>query len=280
LDERIRVLIVDDEEPFATNLKKILETRGFRVSVVFDGFQAVETIQQDSAFDVVVLDIMMPGMDGITALEKIKGYAPDIGVIILTGHATLSTGIQAIRKGANDYLMKPCDIEDLTDKIREAYDVEKIKQHPVLWPRRTVEEMMVPSFQTLKPEDTVDMALKAFNSEGFDKTGEMIFITDKSRRLMGYITKRALIGEAQKHKPELSIDWRGLSENPKWLSNRSVQDILQQDPLTTQPGETLTDIAHRMMEKNFRQVPVIEGSKMIGVVRMQDILHYIDHETE
>ena len=111
MKKNIRVLVVDDEEIFAVNLANLLNSRGFQTLAVFDGFQAIENIRHDPTFDVVVLDVMMPGMDGLTTLEKIKSYVPDIGVIILTGHATLATGIQAIRKGAYDYLMKNPHIE-------------------------------------------------------------------------------------------------------------------------------------------------------------------------
>jgi len=280
LNKQIRVLIADDEESFALNLKRLLEARGFQISIVFDGLQAVETIYTGPEFDIVVLDVKMPGMDGISALEKIKAFAPDIEVIMLTGHATLSSGIQAIRKGAFDYLMKPCDIEDVSDKIREAYDVEKIKRHPILWPRKTVEEIMSLSFPTLSPDDSLHRALEAFTSETVDKTEEVLFIMDQDQKIIGFITKRSLIDEAEKHLSGISISWSNICEKPEWLPNKTVKEIMLRNHLTSFPDEPLKDIAQRMIKNNFRYVPVIDNGKTIGMVKMQQVLQYIEHETE
>lgn len=142
MNNSIRVLLVDDEERFVLNLARLLEFRGFKVSTALDGFKALEALEKkDEGFDVVVLDVKMPGMDGITTLGKIKKKFPDIEVIMLTGHATLESGLQCIREGAFDYLMKPCDIEDITKKIKEACEVERIKSRPMLWPRNPVKEI-------------------------------------------------------------------------------------------------------------------------------------------
>ena len=141
MNNGIRVLLVDDEERFVLTLARLLKSRGFKVSTALDGFKALEALEKNDGFDVVVLDVKMPGMDGITTLGKIKKKFPNIEVIMLTGHATLESGLQAIREGAFDYLMKPCDIEDITKKIKEACEVERIKNRPMLWPRNPVREI-------------------------------------------------------------------------------------------------------------------------------------------
>ncbi|MCU0593824.1 MAG: response regulator, partial [Desulfobacterales bacterium] len=104
----IRVLLVDDEERFVLNLAKLLRGRGFDVATALDGAAGVAAVE-NNPIDVVLLDVKMPGMDGIEALRKIKEASPDAEVIMLTGHANVDTGIEAMREGALDYLMKPCD---------------------------------------------------------------------------------------------------------------------------------------------------------------------------
>ena len=106
-------------------------------------------------------------------------------VIMLTGHATLESGIEAIREGAFDYLLKPCDIEDLTAKIKEARDVERIKRRPVLWPRNKVEEIICYSFPRLDPQDWLSDALELFRQEEGEQTEETLFVIDSHEYITG-----------------------------------------------------------------------------------------------
>jgi DNA-binding NtrC family response regulator len=114
-----RVLLVDDEDEFIQTLAERMRNRGMEVSTSNSGREALEMVD-DKPFDVVVLDLQMPGMDGMVALEKIKKRQPDIQVILLTGHATVAKGVEAVKLGATDVLEKPVDIESLTEQIREA----------------------------------------------------------------------------------------------------------------------------------------------------------------
>ena len=117
----IKVLIVDDEHDFRETLVKRLEKRKFFVQGVENGISALELIEHQP-FDVVVLDVMMPKMDGIETLREIKKNKPLIEVIMLTGHASLESGIEGMKLGAFDYIMKPTGIEDLVKKIYQAYE--------------------------------------------------------------------------------------------------------------------------------------------------------------
>lgn len=280
MGKKIRVLIVDDEEQFVLNLARILNSRGFEVFTAFDGFQAVEVVEEESDFDVVVLDVKMPGLDGIATLKEIKKLAPDTQVIMLTGNATLETGIQAMRQGAYDYLMKPCDIEDLTEKINEAYGVESIKRHPVLWPKNRVEEIVRPFSKKLKPEHSLAQTVAVFNQETGDMAAETLFVLDSEDRLQGIVTKRDLINEAQKARAEPSLTWAGLSENPDWLPQKELIEVMNSETITTRPEERLTDVAYLMISNNFRSMPVVNKGKVIGILRLRDILQYVDHEIE
>jgi DNA-binding NtrC family response regulator len=118
--ETIRLLLVDDEEDFRTTLASRLKKRDIDVTDVGSGNEAIELIREKS-FDVAVLDIKMPGMDGIETLRHLKKIAPLVEVILLTGHGSVEAGIEGMRLGAYDYLMKPYNVKDLLLKVEDAY---------------------------------------------------------------------------------------------------------------------------------------------------------------
>jgi len=118
--ENVKVLLVDDEKDFVETLAERLKLRGFSITVCYDGENAVRTVE-DAPVDVVVLDVQMPGLDGIATLREIKQSVPLIEVIMLTGHATVETAINGMKLGAYDYIMKPVENENLVDKISKAY---------------------------------------------------------------------------------------------------------------------------------------------------------------
>ena len=113
------VLLVDDEVPFVETMTKRLSKRQLKVLPAYSGREALEKLAEN-AVDVVILDVKMPGMDGIQALREIKKIHPLVEVIMLTGHATVETAVEGMRLGAFDYLMKPCEIEELLAKVKEA----------------------------------------------------------------------------------------------------------------------------------------------------------------
>ena len=117
MDER--VLLVDDEEDFLDALSERMRNRGMQVTTSQSAAEAIQTTEAGD-YDVVVLDLLMPGMDGIQALKVLKDKRPDLQVILLTGHATVQKGIEAMKLGAMDLLEKPADINELTEKIHKA----------------------------------------------------------------------------------------------------------------------------------------------------------------
>ena len=114
-----KVLLVDDEREFVETLAMRLETRGFKVAVAESGVTAVEKVRE-TPFDAILLDLAMPGMDGIDTLKRLRELNPDSQVVLLTGRATVKKATEAMRLGALDLLEKPVDIEVLVEKIREA----------------------------------------------------------------------------------------------------------------------------------------------------------------
>lgn len=114
-----RVLLVDDEEDFLTVLSQRLEARNLKVSKATGGEEAIEIVDKKD-FDVILLDLAMPGLDGLETLERIKAGHPDAEVIILTGHGTVQAGVEAMKLGAEDFVEKPVDIQVLMEKIKDA----------------------------------------------------------------------------------------------------------------------------------------------------------------
>ena len=113
------VLLIDDEEQFLKVLGERLETRGLKVNTVTSGEDAL-TLIDDENYDAIVLDLAMPGIDGIETLKLLKEKNPDLEIIMLTGHATVQKGVEAMKLGADDFLEKPVELGVLLERISEA----------------------------------------------------------------------------------------------------------------------------------------------------------------
>jgi len=120
-----RILLVDDETVFANNMSKLLTRRGYQVTAVNSGDEALRALM-DTPFDVMVLDLKMPGMDGIATMHEMKKLGLFTEVLILTGHGSIDTALEAIQIGAYDYVTKPCEIAELVSKIEAAFERKAI----------------------------------------------------------------------------------------------------------------------------------------------------------
>lgn len=119
--QAFKVLIVDDEPDFLETIVKRLKRRKINAEGVESGGKALELLEREH-FDVVILDIRMPGLDGIETLREMKKKRPLMEVIMLTGHASIESGMQGMQLGAFDYVIKPAAIDDLLEKVRQAYE--------------------------------------------------------------------------------------------------------------------------------------------------------------
>jgi DNA-binding NtrC family response regulator len=118
--EQLKMMLVDDEERFLSTTRKLLEKKGFAVQTASSGGEALEILRA-SPVHVVILDVKMPGMDGVATLREIKRQFPMVEVIMLTGHATVESAVDGLKSGAVDYLMKPADLEELIEKATQAF---------------------------------------------------------------------------------------------------------------------------------------------------------------
>jgi len=117
---KIKVLIIDDEMEFATTLAERMDIRDYESKAVEGAEDALALLRAAWTPDVVILDLKMPGIDGLTTLNMIKRHDPTIEVIMLTGHGSTTSGIEGMRRGLFDYLIKPVDIGELVQKVNDA----------------------------------------------------------------------------------------------------------------------------------------------------------------
>ena len=118
---KAKVLLVDDEEDFLSTLAERLESRGLKVSTANSGELALAKIEKEG-FDLIILDLAMPGMDGLETLKRIKAKQPEAEIIILSGQGSIKTSIEAMKLGAEDFMEKPVNISELLGKISDAKD--------------------------------------------------------------------------------------------------------------------------------------------------------------
>ena len=126
MDKKYKIMLVDDEPNFREIMSKFLQRRKIDYATAPGCLDALDMLGQDS-FDVIVMDVSMPGLDGIECMAEMKKVQPDLEVIILTGHAALNVGISGMKKGAFDYCLKPVDFDELLEKIVLAKEKASVK---------------------------------------------------------------------------------------------------------------------------------------------------------
>jgi len=119
--EEMKMMLVDDEERFLSTTKKLLLKKGYDVFTAISGAEALEKLRTQN-IHIVILDVKMPGMDGIETLKAVKRKFPMVEVIMLTGHGTVESAVEGLKSGATDYLTKPTDVNDLITKAEEAFE--------------------------------------------------------------------------------------------------------------------------------------------------------------
>ena len=128
--EQMKMMLVDDEERFLSTTQKLLLRKGYDVLTASSGTDALEILRNHN-IHVVILDVKMPGMDGIETLNAIKRNYPLVEVIMLTGHGTIDSAVEGLKFGATDYLTKPTDVQDLIEKAEEAFSKRQVLEDKI-----------------------------------------------------------------------------------------------------------------------------------------------------
>ncbi len=126
------VLLVDDEVPFVETMTKRLIKRDLDILAAHSGSEALDLLKENRSIEVVILDVKMPGMDGMETLQEIRKQYPLVEVIMLTGHATVESGIDGMKMGAFDYLMKPCEMDILVAKVGDAAAKKRKQEEKII----------------------------------------------------------------------------------------------------------------------------------------------------
>lgn len=290
MNEKITVLMVDDEEKFRETTRKILNKRGFNTILAASGEEAIEKISENP--DVVILDIKMPGIDGLEALKEIKKRAPEIPVIMLTGHGAEDSARDALGKGAFDYLTKPCDIDLLASKIVDAHrhgaKIEPAKEKLVGQVMISIED-----YTTMDEERTVFDAIEELKSSFLSKvstsrimeTGHRsIVVFDRKGKMQGILAisdlmRATMPAYLSAPKPALAdsiqysvMFWAGMfSLQIKALAKKKIKEIMSPAPLTIDANANLMEAAYTMVQNQARRLAVMSKGQVVGIIREQDL---------
>jgi CheY-like chemotaxis protein len=281
---------VDDEEQFRATTDKILTRRGFDTIMAESGEVALEKLGQNP--DVIILDINMEGMDGHETLREIKKRRQDVPVIMLTGHGALPSAHQAYAEGAFDYLSKPCDIDVLTGKIKDAYNKGKArKPHG----EKEVKDIMIPisEYTTLSGELTVRDAVlalkKSFSSRlstsRIMETGHRsVLVFDEANRIIGVLAivdlmEMILPQYLSAPKPSMAdsiqyspMFWKGMfTIEMKQKMALKIKDVMSPAPNKIDGSASLMEATYMMVKTKPRRLLVMVAGEAAGVVREQDL---------
>ncbi len=185
------ILFVDDEEVIRKSFARELTSEHFAVTAVAGGREAVEALESGQQYDLVITDLMMPDVDGFGVLKAVKRYAPQASVIILTGYGDMRTAIDALRLGADDFTLKPCEIEELVFRIRRCLEKRSLLQRLAAQNQQLEEEMAhrrQVEAQLIESEYRFRLALDTSSNGVWDRnllTGEVYF-GENWRRTLGY----------------------------------------------------------------------------------------------
>ena len=180
--QNIRVLIVDDETAERITLGEVLRLEGYQITLAASGEEALTIVRQEAMFDLAILDLRLPGIDGLQVLDGIHQVSPDTIVILITGYGTLDTAIQALRKGAYDFLLKPCPVEEVLSAVRRALSELKVGQHR----RELVGQLQKTLQELISTEQPSDVEGVAPPKQSSDRLSVGDIVIDRAKHMVTY----------------------------------------------------------------------------------------------
>ena len=295
MNQKIKVMLVDDEKQFRATTEKILHRRGFETILAGGGEEAVGKLGENP--QVIILDIKMPGMDGLEALREIKAKSPEVPVIMLTGHGSEAAAKEALEQGAQDFLAKPCDIDLLCHKLVEAVSQDT---PPGDSGERSVREVMVPlsEYTTVGMDATVGEAIAELHqsfscrpaTDSIMETGHRsVLIIGPQGQVKGMLSIKDLMkaimpAYLSAPKPSMAdtiqyspMFWRGMFGNAvKDLGPKTISQIMSPAPSGIDAGASLMEAAYLMLKADERRLLVLQTGQVTGVIREQDLFFEMD----
>lgn len=307
---KAKILLVDDEEQFLDVFSKRLQTRGALVETASNGLEGVKKAGEQ-AYDAIIVDLAMPGIDGIETLRQIKDKNPDAQIIILTGHATIEKGIEAMKAGAADFIEKPVDINKVLQVIKEsgqkkALVFEKTTEEEIkdLFDFRAllrdnvydqkVKELLVPidRYPRIPHQFTVGEALveiKTYIGKGY----RHILVFDERFQLLSVLSLRDLLKEMlpdflkttspSKYEgystlgdASLALLWQeSFFKTCRKQAKKPVSEIMSPVKTTVDADDPVLKALFIMLRDDVQMLPVLKGGVVIGVIRLVDILSLV-----
>lgn len=286
----IKVLLVDDEKRFRISTEKVLRRRGYEVLLASDGEEAIIKMAEEP--DVVILDIKMPGKDGIEVLGDIKKAHPKMPVIMLTGHGSQDSAQDALAKGAYDFLAKPCDMDILAAKINEAF---RHREGAPAAKESLAGDVMIPleDYTSLSQDSTVREAVEKLHQSFAARSGAMsvmetghrsVLVTGLGGEVTGILSILELLrglmpaylsypkpstADAIQYSP---LFWRGLfSRELKKLADKKLSQLMSPAPTSIDASASLLEAAYTLVQNGERRLLVVRQGKPVGVLREQDL---------
>ena len=308
------IMLVDDEEMLVKSTAKRLGQRNIKTLAAYSGEECLAQLKKNKHIDVIVLDVKMPGMDGIETLKEIKKSFPLIEVIMLTGHATVDSGINGMKLGAYDYLIKPCDIEELVGKVEKAAQrkqahEEKISHWGSFMEVASLKELMVPrsDYATVSEDASIyeavnalDDAQKAFHPNRYRHRA--VLVVDKENNVVGKLSQHDIIqalepeyqgikkrkngaldhfGFCRKCIDSVFLQYKMSAEPLDNLYKKAVEQKVKAFMTTLTDGEyieesaTLNETIHRLIIGGHHSLLVTNGHDIVGIVRLTDVFELI-----
>ncbi len=292
MEDQKTVLLVDDERHFRASFARQLGKKGFNAMTASSGEEAIALITTSTP-DVIVLDYKLPGMDGLETLVHIKKTLPEVGVIMLTGHGTEDTARMALERGADDLLMKPCDLELLTARINDLLTPQRKKK--IKGAEKKAGDIMIPikEYTTVYEDQTireaVDALLKSFKAlQARNKVMETghrsVLVFNQDKNLVGILGIRNLIKNVRPSylltpMPSMAdnikfspIFWPGLfHDQVNQMAGKKVKDIMSPSPPRVDENTNLMELANLMYNLNVRRLVVKRNGELMGIIREQEL---------
>jgi len=308
------IMLVDDEVPFVEITAKRLGERSFEIITAFSAEDCLEKLKKNPKLDVIVLDIQMPGMNGIEALKEIKTISPLTEVILLTGHGTIESAINGMKLGAYDFLKKPCDIEELTSKVTAATKKRKAHRDKMdAWrsfrKASTIKGLMVPLTEyatvfeganILEAIDALEKSQKAFDQNRYRHRA--VLVLNDEKYVVGKLSQHDIIQALEPEYKESKQRKKGALSNfgfsSKFIESVSMQYSMWDKPLQNlykkafeqkvktfmyKPTEgeyinvsaNMNEAIHQLIVGKHHSLLVTNGSDIVGVVRLTDVFEFI-----
>lgn len=308
------IMLVDDEVEFVETMAKRLTRKNMNVIKAFEGRVGLELLKTHENIDIVVLDMKMPGMDGIETLKAIKAVSPLTEVIMLTGHGTIESAIDAMRLGAYDFLKKPCNFEELVEKIsgatqKKVSHEDKIKNWQSFMDSSTLEDLMVPlaEYAVVFEDASIIEAINALEAAqtAFDQKRyrhRAVLVVNKEKKVVGKLSQHDIIQALEpEYKESKDLQKGALSHfgfGKKFIESVSMQYSSWDKPLQNlyakafkqkvktfmyKPTEgeyinesaTMDETIHQLIVGKHHSLLVTNGADIVGIVRLTDVFEFI-----